>query len=146
MDQPATPGVPVDPSQAVCLHKHGPYHAAPQERFGEACVSYFDQGEAHVVVLRGVLDWRAESFVRVLVDHARSSGRPLVVDLSAVTHLHVDVLALFLAARGRPGISLLTPLPSAFLRIAGTTGTTDAFTLHADLTHAVGSSAPPPTA
>ncbi|MHA6757345.1 STAS domain-containing protein [Streptacidiphilus sp. PAMC 29251] len=141
MDLPVLPGA--RPSPAACSHSHAPYGGAPQERFGEACVSYFDQGEVFVVILRGELDWRAEDFVRDLIDHARSSARPLVVDLSAVTHLHIDVLAQFLAARTRPGISLLTPLPPAFLRIAGTTGTTDAFTLHANLVHAVASCTSP---
>jgi anti-anti-sigma regulatory factor len=144
---PGAPGLPGGPPpgrrpRSPCAHSHGPYESAPLERFGEACVSYFDQGEAHVVILRGELDWRAEHFVQMLIDHARGSGRPLVVDLSAVTHLHVDVLAQLLAARAHPGISLLTPLPSAFLRIAGTTGTTDAFTLHPDLPQAVDCAAP----
>ncbi|MFC1414065.1 STAS domain-containing protein [Streptacidiphilus sp. N1-12] len=139
MDLPVAPGRrgPREPAELPCPHGHGAYEQAPLERFGEACVSFFDQGEAHVVILRGELDWRTEHFVQVLMDQARGSGRPLVVDLSAVTHLHIDVLAQLLAARRQPGISLLTPLPPAFLRIADATGTTHAFTLHADLVHAV---------
>ena len=137
MDLPVAP----DPLDAAfpfpCAHGHDPYGSAARERFGQACVSYFDQGEAHVVILRGELDWRTEHFIQPLIDQARRSGRPLVVDLSAVTHLHIDVLAQLLAARAHPGISLLTPLPPAFLRIAGATGTTAAFTLHPDLVHAV---------
>jgi anti-anti-sigma regulatory factor len=139
MDLPLLPGARSDASSTPCLHDHGPYDSAAQERFGRACVSYFDQDEAHVLILRGELDWRTETFVHALIDHGRSSARPLVVDLSAVTHLHIDVLAQFLAARAHPGISLLTPLPPAFMRIAGTTGTTGAFTLHPDLVHAVAS-------
>jgi hypothetical protein len=51
--------------------------------------------------------------------------------------LHIDVLAQLLAARNHPGISLLTPLPPAFMRIADSTGTAHAFTLHSDLVRAV---------
>jgi hypothetical protein len=68
------------------------------------------------------------------------------VDLSAVTHLHIDVLAQLLAARHHPGISLLTPLPTAFLKIAETTGTTGSFTTHPDLAHALGATVGHPTA
>jgi anti-anti-sigma regulatory factor len=137
VDLPVAPASLGAPSPLACAHGHGPYDSAAQERSGEACASYFDQGEAHVVILRGELDWRAEHFVHDLIDHARRGGRPLVVDLSAVTHLHIDVLAQLLAARAHPGITLLAPLPPAFLRIAGATGTTAAFRLHSDLMHAV---------
>ena len=144
MDLPVAPD-PLDaPAPVPCAHGHDPYDGAALERFGRACVSYFDQGEAHVIILRGELDWRTDHFIQPLLDQARLSGRPLVVDLSAVTHLHIDVLAQLLAARAHPGISLLTPLPPAFLRIAGATGTTAAFTLHPDLIHAVDWSAPQP--
>lgn len=143
MDPPGLPGTrTVGPSSPVhCPHDHEPYAGATVERFQNACVSYFDRGEAHVVILRGVLDWRAEGFVGVQITDARTSGRPLVVDLSAVTHLHVDVLAQLLAARRHPGISLLTPLPAAFLRTAGMTGTTGSFTTHPGLVHALSATA-----
>ncbi|MCZ4119797.1 hypothetical protein [Streptomyces sp. H39-S7] len=144
MDPPALPG-PRAPGtlSAPCPHDHAPYGSAALERFQNACVSYFDQGEAHVAILRGVLDWRAEGFVSAVIADARMSGRPLVVDLSAVTHLHIDVLAQLLAARHHPGISLLTPLPAAFLKIADLTGTTGFFATHPGLVHALGATAPP---
>ncbi|MEU3464337.1 hypothetical protein ABZ721_30820 [Streptomyces sp. NPDC006733] len=138
MDPPALPGTrPAATSAARCPHDHAPYTDAAVERFQNACVSSFDQGAAHVLILRGVLDWRTEGFVSLHINDARSSGRPLVVDLSAVTHLHIDVLAQLLAARHHPGISLLVPLPAAFLRAAGMTGTTESFTTHPRLAHAL---------
>jgi hypothetical protein len=115
MDPPTRPDpLSVGSSPTSCTHNHRPWDSAPLERFQDACVSYFDRDEAHVVILRGVLDWRAEAFVGTLIDDARATGRPLVVDLSAVTHLHVDVLAQLLAARQHPGsaCSARSPTPS----------------------------------
>ncbi|MDF9817066.1 STAS domain-containing protein [Streptomyces sp. SPB162] len=147
MDPPALPGTrPAGTSPTPCPHDHEPYAGATLERFQNACVSHFDHGEAHVVILRGVLDWRAEGFVSAQIADARRSGRPLVVDLSAVTHLHIDVLAQLLAARRHPGISLLTPLPAAFLKTAEMTGTTGSFTTHPGLIHALSATARPPSA
>ncbi|MDJ0344081.1 STAS domain-containing protein [Streptomyces sp. H10-C2] len=114
-------------------------HDDPEEEaFGEAFAAHYDHGDdAHVIVLRGILDWRTEEFLRDAIEHARRSHRRLVVDLSGVSYANIDVLALFLAARTSPGLSFTAPVPEPIAKLLDTTGTTEVFTVHATLADAL---------
>ncbi|MHA6758221.1 STAS domain-containing protein [Streptacidiphilus sp. PAMC 29251] len=96
-----------------------------------------------VLVFRGVLDRRVEACLSAVTRRARHARRPLVVDLSAVTRISVDILALLLDAHADPGLSFVPPLPPSFLALTEMTGTSDVFALlPADA--AAAAPAPPP--
>jgi anti-anti-sigma regulatory factor len=100
---------------------------AQEERFGEATAVHWATDTAVVLVLRGELDWRVERCISRVILETRESGLLMLVDVSAVTYLNVDVLALFLHAHADPGLSLVLPLPTPVLKLLEMTGTTAVF-------------------
>jgi hypothetical protein len=99
------------------------------ERFAEAGASHWTLDDSTVLVLRGVLDRRMEDCLAAVTRRARHARLPLVVDLSAVTRVSVDILALLLDAHADPGLSFVPPLPPSFLTLTRMTGTSTVFTL-----------------
>ncbi|MFC1408440.1 hypothetical protein ACEZCY_03975 [Streptacidiphilus sp. N1-12] len=100
---------------------------AQEERFGQARATHWATATALVLVLAGDLDWRIEPHIGEITRQARQAGLPLAVDLSAVTHVGVDVLALFLDAHTDPGLAFIPPLPVSMLNLLEMTGTARIF-------------------
>jgi hypothetical protein len=97
------------------------------ERFPEAGATHWSLDGATVLVLRGVLDRRMENCLGAITRSARHAQLPLVADLSAVTRISVDILALLLDAHADPGLTFVPPLPAAFLTLTEMTGTSTVF-------------------
>ena len=97
------------------------------ERFAESGATYWSHDGATVLVLKGALDRRIEDCIGAVTRGARSAQLPLVVDLSAVTRISVDILALLLDARADPGLTFVPPLPPSFLALTEMTGTSPVF-------------------
>jgi ABC-type transporter Mla MlaB component len=105
------------------------------ERFAEAHATYWTLDDAIVLVLVGVLDHRIEDCVGTLTRRARRAQLPLAIDLSEVTHISVDVLALLLDAHAGPGVTFIPPLPATFLTLTAMTGTSTTFAVQAAEPH-----------
>ncbi|WP_433890354.1 hypothetical protein [Streptomyces sp. CA-111067] len=108
-----------------------PPAAAVVERFAEARATYWTLDDSIVLVLVGVLDRRIEDCIGTLTRRAGRAHLPLAIDLSEVTHISVDVLALLLDAHAGPGVTFIPPLPPAFLALAAMTGTSTTFAVPA---------------
>jgi hypothetical protein len=103
-----------------------PGHAVV-EHFGEAAATYWTSEASSMLVLRGVLDRRVEDCLSTVTRGARLVRLPLVVDLSEVSRMSVDVLALLLDAHDDPGLSFVPPLPPSCLALMEMTGTSTVF-------------------
>ena len=97
------------------------------ERFPEAGATHWTLDGITMLVLQGVLDRRIEDCVDAVTRTARGAQLPLVVDLSAVTRISVDILALLLDAHADPGLNIVPPLPPPFLALTEMTGTSTVF-------------------
>lgn len=115
------------PTSAGASH---PLRHPEVERFGEAGARHWATPTYLVLELQGVLGHPVEQYISGVIAQARRFAKPLVVDVAAVTHLTVDVLALFLNAQPDPGVSFQPPLPQALVRIMEMTGTHTVFSLH----------------
>ncbi|MHA6757376.1 hypothetical protein [Streptacidiphilus sp. PAMC 29251] len=104
-----------------------PPRDAVVERFPEAGATHWSLEGTTVLVLQGVLDRRMENCLGAIARSARHAQLPLVVDLSAVTRISVDILALLLDAHADPGLTFVPPLPPAFLTLTEMTGTSTVF-------------------
>ncbi|QMU69969.1 hypothetical protein [Streptacidiphilus sp. P02-A3a] len=117
MSSPAAPSTPSTP----------PPEDAVVERFAESGATHWNHDGTTTLVLEGTLDRRIEDCIGAVTRSARHAQLPLVVDLSAVAHVTVDILALLLDAHADPGLTFVRPLPPSFLALLEMTGTSTAF-------------------
>jgi ABC-type transporter Mla MlaB component len=98
------------------------------EQLAEARATHWTLDARRMLVLQGVLDRRTEECLSAVTRSARHACLPLEADLSAVTRISVDILALLLEAHADPGLLIVEPLPTCLLTLMDMTGTSDVFT------------------
>ncbi|MFD3973223.1 hypothetical protein [Streptomyces cyaneofuscatus] len=93
---------------------------------------------AYVLVLRGATDIACDSELEDAFIHAMVGGLPLIVDLSELSSGDEELLGHLINAQRATEFALVGPVTPGFQRRLETTGTTALFTVHPDLTTALG--------
>ncbi|MFJ8251273.1 STAS domain-containing protein [Streptomyces sp. NPDC094466] len=101
-------------------------------------IAHYRVRGAYVLVLRGAADIADDPELEDAFIHAMVSGLPLIVDLSELSFGDEELLGHLIHAQRATEFALVGPITPAFQRRLDTTGTTALFTIHPDLTTALG--------